>query len=154
MNLTAKIWNSLYRGISVRKKILMSFFWIFFILTITFVWVVSFQSHRKMDALSVDISGRTRMLTEKVLLNAHISLNDDALISKKAKEELQKSIDQLGAYYEILKNGGNDILPENADLYIEKADNAKIAFHLKETEPVFLRYKSFVDVFIKEPKYI
>ncbi|OFY84245.1 MAG: hypothetical protein A3F72_14585 [Bacteroidetes bacterium RIFCSPLOWO2_12_FULL_35_15] len=123
-------------------------------LPITFTWNVYYQSHRKTDALSIDIAGRTRMYTEKVLLNAYVSLNDDEITSKKAKEDLQRSIDELGTYYEILKNGGNDPLPENINVYIEKIDDAKIVFLLKEIEPVFLRYKSFIDILIKEPKYI
>lgn len=154
MNFTNKIWNLLYRGISVRKKILISFFWIFIILTALFVGVVAFQSHRNTDTMSANIAARTRMLVEKVLLNSHISLSDDGITSKKAKEELQKSIDQLGASYEILKNGGNDLTTDNADIYINAEENPKILFLLKEIEPIFLRYKSFVDVLIKEPKFI
>ncbi len=154
MNFTSKIWNILYRGISVRKKILMSFLWIFVILITLYAGTVIFQGHRKMYALSLDIAGRTGMLTEQILLNAQMSLTDDGIVSKKAKEELQKSIDQLASNYEILKNGGNDLTSDNPDTYIENETNPKIVFMLKEIEPVFLRYKSFIDVLIKEPKYI
>lgn len=154
MGLIDKIWNNLYKGISVRKKIITSFFWIFFILATCYAWVVLFQKDQAMDSYSVDLAGKTRLLSEKIILDSHLSLNDDERISSKGKEELQKAIQNLSAIYETLSNGGRIQNIEGEDVIIKSNDDWKISSVRKEIHPLFLKYKDFAEVLIKEPKYL
>jgi hypothetical protein len=142
-----------FKNISVSRKNAF-IFTLILVITLSCYGLVFYSSNnKKSSALLVDISGKNRMLSQRIAAMAQlVSCSDDDSIYNKARQELLKAVEAHDVSLKVLKEGG--FLP-NANL--EKplsVASPLIAEKISETQKYFEGHKNLVNVLLNKPKYI
>ncbi len=142
-----------FKNISVSRKNVFIFSLILIITLCCYALVFYSSNNQKSNALLVDISGKNRMLSQRIAAMAQlVSCSDDDTIYSKARQELVKAVEAHDISLKILKEGG--ILPNTT---LEKpfpAASKEIAEKISETQEYFEGHKKLVDILLNRPKYI
>lgn len=147
-----KLWNLLFRDLSIRKKIISSFIWLT-VFSLACYIVVLWTNAKKQENTSfkIDVAGRNRVLSQKVAALSFLAADEKEEISKNVKEELKKDITLLESSLTILRNGGK---PEGFDYTLDPTKDPNIISKINEAVSYLEEYKKNVFLLINEPAFI
>ena len=133
----SKLWSYLFKDLSVRNKLHMSFFWIGFVLVCLPVIVALHQHSSSRDGLYIDFAGRTRYLSQKIYSEANLVTDPNPETRALAKKHLKESINRLSSIYSSFETGGKLIDSERDTISLSAAKDESIVVPLKKAEEIF-----------------
>ncbi len=133
----SKLWSYLFKDLSVRNKLHMSFFWIGFVLVCLPVIVALHQHSSSRDGLYIDFAGRTRYLSQKIYSEANMATDPNPETRALAKKHLKESINRLSSIYSSFETGGKLIDSERDTISLSAAKDESIVVPLKKAQEIF-----------------
>ncbi|MCL6635332.1 MAG: type IV pili methyl-accepting chemotaxis transducer N-terminal domain-containing protein [Peptococcaceae bacterium] len=134
-------------GMSIKWKLLLPVFFIFLMTLIQLYLVVSMNRVQQEDTVRVNLSGRTRMLSQKMTKETLIFI----LTGDQAQAKSQAAtIETLDRCVQALLNGGQ-LEISGLQVSVRPARQAEIAAALKDTEQYWQRVKPVYMAAVSQP---
>ena len=150
--------NNFYKNLSIRNKLIMSFFWILLFVLISFGYLFWSSMNDDLDSsYKTDVAGRMQMSSQKIAALTFLMTNKNENIRNEAKEELIKTIDLFESIIKTLKDGG---IIEGTDYLLKPTIEKNILINIRELEILFSDYHENVKIlidnhlFVTTPSYI
>jgi HAMP domain-containing protein len=119
---------------------------------LSFLPLLGFINQLAIGSYSVDVAGRNRSLTERVVSTTLLALSDDPATSEAAKNDLKETLDLFAHSLMVLRRGG---LPKETtyEVVLPRADDL-LAAKLMEAERLLGEHRKLAEVIMGQPKYI
>jgi PAS domain S-box-containing protein len=141
-----------FSNLKIMQKFLMIFSFVLVSVLASYAVVFWFSAKQKTQGTQIDISGRNRMLSQRIGAMSLLIDTDNETQASVAKEEMRKAIVLLEQTLHVLKNGGiapgvegNIVLPPAPDIIVPK---------ITEVEDFFKGHKETANVLLNESRLI
>ncbi len=142
--------NNYFSGLKIIQKFAMIFSLILISVIASYAVVFWFNSKQKTQRTQIDISGRNRMLSQRIGAMALLIDTDNEAQAAIAKEEMRKAIVLMEQTLNTLKDGG--IAPGVEGYIILPAAPNIIVPKIIETLDFFKGHKEIANVLLTEPR--
>ena len=141
-----------FRDLSMRKKIGALVLILLIFDVISYYMVIYNSNSSKLDTVRVDLAGKNRMLSQRLIALAEITQSDDHEKASKAKLELTKTVQVFNNNIHLLKDGGiaDPVRPE----FRLEPSNSDVLPAIHELEKSFRDHVGLINTLLKQSTYL
>jgi HAMP domain-containing protein len=141
-----------FRDYPTRRKFILIFSAVLLGQLLSFLPLLGLINQLTIGSYSVDVAGRNRTLSERIVSSTLLALSDDPTTSQVAKNTLKETLDLFAHSLMTLRRGG---LPKETayEVVLSRADDL-LAAKLMEAERLLGEHRKLAEVIMAQPKYI
>ncbi len=141
-----------FRDYPTRRKFILIFSAVLACQLLSFLPLLGLINQLTIGSYSVDVAGRNRSLSERVVSSTLLALSDDPATSQGAKKSLKETLDLFSHTLLVLRRGG---LPKVTayEVVLPRADEL-LAAKIMEAERLLAEQRQLAEVIMGQPKYI